>query len=136
MIKMFCIAFFVCLSGCAPALVEKLSTGTLQYNEDQLPTLREHPIGVYDPHGVAKRVIITNPFSFAINVKLVCSSLFQADQMVHIRHRSERYLLITAPYSRQYSNSCELARLEGSNQIYEEAGWESLSYDEDEHPLD
>lgn len=99
------IALALLLSGCSAALVERLSSGAFDGPEKE-PFVHEHPIGVDDPFGVAKRLIVANPLPYAIDAIVECSSMFQADQFVHVGAHRERYLLITAPSS--YRQSCWL----------------------------
>lgn len=96
------------LSGCSASLIERLSTDKF-WGPEGRPTVSEHPIGADDNFGVAKRLLVHNPLPYPITAKVVCSSMFQDDPVVHVRPRSIRYVLITAPRSKEHTESCFLS---------------------------
>jgi hypothetical protein len=98
------------MSGCSASLVEKLSSGVNQWPNDQEPTLRESGGIGSDALGVGKRAIVSNPFSFPVNVKIVCRSIYQGDLDIHIAAKHERYILLTANHKDAYTDSCYIER--------------------------
>ncbi len=101
------IALTFMLSGCSEAFVERMSSGALQdWHEDQ-PFVIEHLNGINDHFGYGKRLIVGNPLDVAIEARIECESMYQADlTAVHVGPKRERYFMITA--SRNYGQACYL----------------------------
>lgn len=100
------VALFSMVGGCSPLLVERLSTGSLQFTEDKAPSVHEHPVGHSNPFGVDKRLIVTNPTKAPVRVSVRCTSMFQGDMQVNVAARSERYLLVTAGKNHELDQTC------------------------------
>ena len=100
------------VTGCSASLIEKLSSGSLQWKEDTRPTLR---VGAGGTLMVPTRGVLTNPLDYAINARLSCGFM-QNDDVVHVAAHRERYLLLTAPKTRAGQDTCVLAEYEAADQ--------------------
>ena len=97
------------LIGCSAALQERLSTDNFEGAESD-PYVSEHTLGIHDHFGVQKRLLIHNPLPYGIEVVVQCSSMYQSDPTVHVGARKVRFVLITAPASAEFGDSCYIVR--------------------------
>ena len=95
------------LTGCSAELVERLSTDIyMGQNNATEPSLYEMKLLSPEPKmGVDERLYINNPLPYGINVYIECNSIYQVDQVVHVKARATRYILVTRP-KQKYGPSC------------------------------
>ncbi len=96
-----------CLMACSHAFIEAMTSGSFS-GKETAPFVTEHPTGVPDNMGVAKRLIVSNPLRYDIEAHVECTSLFQSSQDVRVGARRERYLMITAGRGHEYDQTCFL----------------------------
>jgi len=97
------------LSGCSATLQERLSTDTYWANEKtNLPHVSEHPVGIRNHLGYLKRLIVHNPLSVGIRAFVICSSMFQADEWIHVKANAIRYLLVSG--AKELDQTCFLTK--------------------------